>query len=42
MVIFSVNTTNANAIKVRAITLNKNIENINDAEISINSTDKKI
>ena len=41
MVIFSVNTTNANAIKVRAITLNKNIENINDAEISINSTDKK-
>lgn len=41
LVIFSVNTTNANSIKVRAITLNKNIENSNETEISINSTDKK-
>ena len=41
LVIFSVNTTNANSIKVRAITLNQNIEKINETEISINSTDKK-
>jgi len=41
MIIFSVNTTNTNSIKVRAITLNKNIENTNEAEISINSTNKK-
>lgn len=41
LVIFSVNTTNANSIKVRAVTLNQQIENINETEISINSTNKK-
>lgn len=41
LAIFSVNTTNPNAIKVRAITLNQQMENINEAEISINSTNKK-
>ena len=41
MVLFSVNTTHANSIKVRAITLNNNVENINEAEISINAQNKK-
>ena len=41
LVIFSVNTTNANSLKVRAITLNQQMESVNEAEISINSTNKK-
>ena len=41
MVLFSVNTTHANAIKVRTIVLNTNFETINEAEISINAQNKK-
>ena len=41
MVLFSVNTTHANAIKVRTVVLNKNFESTNQSEISVNSQSKK-
>ena len=39
--LFTVNTTQAAAIKVKVISLNANFENINEASISINSNSKK-
>ena len=41
MVLFSVNTTHANSIKVRTVVLNTQFENINEAEISVSSQNKK-
>jgi len=41
MVLFSVNTTHANSIKVKTVVLNKNFETINASEISVNGQNKK-
>ena len=41
MVLFSVNKTNTNSIKVRTVVLNTNFETTNQAEISVNSESKK-
>ncbi len=41
MVLFSVNTTHANSIKVRTVVLNTNFEITNQGEISINAQNKK-